>query len=67
MTGSEGTAITIGEGALAHVLESHTGEVALAAGKSIFHAAEGVPGLIRAAEGVAPVQAGIWEELSARH
>jgi hypothetical protein len=55
-TGGEGTAIELAEDGMAHVLEGHTAGGALSAGKSIFHAAEEVPGLIRAAEGTVPVK-----------
>lgn len=47
-------AITIGDAGLAHVLERHFPGGVKSAGKSLFNAGETVPGLVRAAERVAP-------------
>jgi hypothetical protein len=53
--GGAKSAINVGERGLGHVLARHFPGGAQTAGKSLFGAGETVPGLVRAAEGVAPV------------
>ncbi|MBI4510547.1 MAG: hypothetical protein HY698_13015 [Deltaproteobacteria bacterium] len=50
-----GQPINVGERGLGHVLARHFPGGAQTAGKSLFSAGETVPGLVRGAEGVAPV------------
>jgi hypothetical protein len=58
LTGGEGNAIRITEAGLEHVIERHTAEGALSAGKSIFAAGEDITALARSSEGVAAVKQG---------
>jgi hypothetical protein len=53
--GGTGRAINISEARLGHVLARHFPGGAQAVGTSVFRAGESVPGLVRAAESVAPV------------